>query len=419
MRFRWFCLTLCASQFGGCENPRPILTQVEPRQAYSDHDVGLTLVGDGFLPATILDPATGSRVAVIDGFSVRVGTGTNWAELTNLTWQSTSKLSATLSSESAGFLPVGWLAVELTDPRGQQTTNNEEAFDELGPDLTPPVVSFTSPPLSTPVGAGTILRGNIHASASDAPLGIVTYFQWTYSESNQPLLSRECSTGAAEVDCLFQVKVSSTLQGGERIQIVATARDDANAKTPGYATLAFTVLAQPTVQSIWPISGGTQGGTDVVITGSGFLAGSQAILDGVPLFPDGGIVVNDHTLSGHVPAHAEGPTAVIVLTPIGEAQGAVVFSYLPPPLVETITPNTGASTGGTAVVLTGTNFTAATQIYFGSTLDSAVPLSQLLLQSDNTIIGRTPAGSGQTTVWAWDEALGFTRLPNGFTWGTP
>src|ERR1017187_3185971 len=370
MRFRWFCLTLCAGQFGGCENPRPTLTQVEPRQAYSDHDVGLTLVGDGFLPATTLDPATGSRVVVIDAFRVRMGKGTSWAELTNLTWQSTSQLTATLSSASAGSLPSGWLAVEITDPRGQQTTK-DDGFDELGPDLTPPVVTFTSPPLSTPVGPGTSLRVNIHASASDAPLGIVTELHWTYSESNQPLTSGECSTGAAEVDCPFQIKVSPTLQGGEPIEFVATALDDSNAQTLGSATLPFTVLAQPTVQSIWPISGGTMGGTD------------------------------------------------IVRTPIGDAQGIVVFSYLPAPLVETITPNTGAFAGGTAVVLTGKDFTANTQIYFGSTLGSAVPLSQLLLQSDNTIVGRTPAGRGQTTVWAWDEALGFTRLPNGFTWGTP
>jgi len=209
------------------------------------------------------------------------------------------------------------------------------------------------------------------------------------------------------------------LQGGELVEFVATAWDAANAKNHGQATLAFIVLARPTVASIWPITGGTAGGTDIVITGSGFLAGSQAILDGVPLFPDGGIVVDDHTMSGHVPAHAEGATSVNVSTALGDALGALVFTYLPPPLIEIITPNTGAAAGGTAVVLTGKNFTADTQIYFGSTLDSAVPLVQLFLQSDSTIVGRTPTGSGQTTVWAWDEALGFTRLSSGFTWSTP
>jgi hypothetical protein len=138
------------------------------------------------------------------------------------------------------------------------------------------------------------------------------------------------------------------------------------------------------------------------------------------LFPEGGIVVNETTLSGHVPAHAAGSASIIVSTPLSDdASGDLTFTYLPPPLVETITPSTGAATGGTAVVLTGKGFSKDTRIYFGSTLDSAVPLVDLYLQSDSTIIGLTPAGSGQTWVWAFDEALGFTRLPTPFTWRTP
>ena len=71
------------------------------------------------------------------------------------------------------------------------------------------------------------------------------------------------------------------------------------------------------------------------------------------------------------------------------------------------------------MILTGQNFSADTRIYFGATLASAVPLAQLSRPNDNTIIGRTPSGSGPTTVWAFDEALGFTRLVNGFTWRNP
>ena len=50
MRFRWACITLCAAQFWGCGNPQPVLTGVEPSQAYSDTDVQITLTGDNFLP---------------------------------------------------------------------------------------------------------------------------------------------------------------------------------------------------------------------------------------------------------------------------------------------------------------------------------------------------------------------------------
>ncbi len=418
MRFRWACITLCACQSWGCENPRPVLTSVAPAQAYSDSDVRLTLTGEGFLPATTLDPRTGSRVAVVDGFHVRMIKGASSVDLTDLTWQSTSQMAASLPGALAATLPGGLVDVELTDPRGQRTTLMN-AFDELGPDLTPPVVAFTSPSADTPVGPGTTLRGNIHAS--DAPLGNVTQLDWTYSESGQQRTGGTCPipAHAAEVDCPFQVKVGPMLQGGETIEFVATAEDAANAGNSGRATLSFTVLPRPTVESISPVSGGTAGGTDVVITGSGFRAGSQALLDDVPLFPEGGIVVNDHTMSGHVPAHAEGSAAIIVHTPLGDATGVLVFTYVPPPLVETITPNTGSATGATVVVLNGKDFTTDTRIYFGLTLDSAIPLDQPFVQSDSTIIGSTPAGSGQTSVWAWDESLGFTRLQNGFTWRTP
>jgi IPT/TIG domain len=418
MRFRWACLTVCASQFWGCDNPRPTLTRVEPGQAYSDSEVRLTLVGDGFIPATTLDPGSGRRVAVIDGFRAIIGKGNAWAELTDLAWQSTGQMTASLPIGLAAGLPSGYLDVDLVDPRGQSAVL-ENGFYELGRDLTPPVVTFISPAADTPVGPGTILHASIHAS--DAPLGALTALEWTYVENGVERGTTKCLVAelAVEADCAFQVKVSPNLNGGETIQIVADAVDASLAKNLGETILAFTVQAKATLASIWPVSGGTAGGTDIVITGSGFIAGSQALVDDVPIFLDGGVVLDNHTISGHVPAHAEGPATVTVRTPLGDALGKQGFSYLPPPLVKAIAPSIGDTVGGTAVVLTGQNFSADTRIYFGSTLESAVPLLQLFLQNDNSIIGRAPAGSGQTTVWALDQALGFTRLPNAFGWRTP
>jgi len=418
MRFRWVCLTLCASQFLGCENPRPVLTRVEPVLAYSDATIALTLVGDGFIPATALDPRSGRRVAIADGFHARIGKDDVWAELTNLDWVSMGQMTASLPSTSAAGLPSEHLNVELTDPRGQTATLTG-AFSELGPDITPPTITFASPAEGTPVGPGSLL--NVVIRAWDTQPGTLASLSWRYVEPGTTTDPTNCPVASlsAETDCIFQISVSKTLSGGETIQIVADATDASAAENHTPATLSFTVRARATVASISPSSGGTAGGTDVVITGSGFLAGSQAILDGVPLFPEGGIRIDDNTLSGHVPAHDAGATAILVSTPLGEAIGRLVFTYLPPPLLETIQPNSGSAAGGTTVTLTGRNFTGDTLIYFGSSLDRAVPLDALSRTSAGTIIGRTPMGSGQTTVWAFDEALGFTGIPNGFTWRTP
>jgi hypothetical protein len=418
MRFRWAYITLCACQFWGCQNPRPVLTHVEPGQGYSDSDLRFTLTGHNFLPATTIDPASGSRVAVLDGFHVRIGKANAWAELTDLAWQSTDQMTATLPSDFANALPDIALDVALYDPRGQSTVL-EDAFTELGRDFTSPFAEFTSPAASTPVGPGTLLHVNIHAF--DTPPGVLDSLQWIYTENQVERNRSGCPIAkqAGSTDCPFQIIVSQNLKGGELIQISATVTDASTEKNSYTATVQFKVDAPATVTSISPTSGGTAGGTDVVITGSGFIAGTQALIDGVLLFPNGGIVINQTTLSGHVPAHDEGAATIVLSTPLGDSMGSQHFTYVSPPLITTITPNADAPAGGAAVAVTGRGFGADTHIYFGSTLDSAVPLDQLFLQSDTTIIGRAPAGIGQTTVWAFDEALGFTRLPNGFTWRTP
>ena len=418
MRFRWACLTLCASQFLGCENPRPVLTRVEPAEAYSDANVRLTLFGEGFIPATTLDPISGSRVAVVDGFHARVGNGQRWADLANLAWLAPGQMTGSLLGQdtSKSDFPTGPLNVELTDPRGQSDTLTG-VFNELGHDSTPPTITFTSPAVKPPVGPGTVLLGSFHAS--DASPGMLASLSWTYHEPQMTSGPTNCPLAApsAQADCTFQITVSQSLSGNETIWIEANAADASKNHTQ--AILSFPVLARATVASISPSSGGTAGGTDVVITGSGFIAGSQAILDGVPMFPEGGIIIDEQTMSAHVPAHDAGATPILVRTPLGTALGTLFFTYLPPPLLETIAPDTGSAAGGTAVVLTGKNFTADTQIFLGATLESAVPLYYSSRPSGNAIIGRTPPGSGQTTVWAFDEALGFTRLSHGFTWRTP
>jgi len=417
MRFPWACFSLCAGLLGGCSDlqPQPTVNAVEPDQAYSDGDVHLTLVGSGFVPATQLDPGSGRRIAVSDGFAVQVGAGATWAQLTNLQWQSTERIEGLLPSGSAQGLAHGPLDVQLTDPRGG-TAWLPSGFRELGLDDSAPTIRFIAPAANAPFAAGMPLNGSFHAA--DAQPGTLAEMDWDYFENGSSIIRSTCTIplDAAEADCSFAVTVSADLTEGTPVWITATATDEANNSQT--KILPFELLARPSVAWISPVSGGTAGGTDVVIKGSGFLAGSWATLDGARLFPDGGIVVDPNTLSGYVPAHQAGDAAVVVHTPIG-ATPSVMFTYLPPPTILAITPNTGDPTGGTPVIITGQNFTLQTQIYFGLTLDSAVPLQGPSFLSDTSISGFSPLGTGQTSVWAVDGALGWTQLPDGFSWSSP
>jgi hypothetical protein len=292
-------------------------------------------------------------------------------------------------------------------------------FLDLGLDSTPPRLAFTSPSPDALFAPGMLLRGSFHAAKT--PPGTIATAGWTAYENGYPRVSARCfvGPGAAEVDCGFQFTISQTLGEGDSVRVVADATDASASANQAEASLVISLRAKPSILSLSPASGGTAGGTDLLILGNDFPAGSQATIDGELLFPGGGIVVDEHTISGHTPAHDAGRGTIAVHTPLGDANGSLEFIYLPPPLIATITPETGTAAGGTAVAITGANFSDSTRIYFGPTLDGAAPLAEQFVQADTSIVGRTPAGSGPTTVWAFDATLGFTKLVGGFTWRTP
>jgi hypothetical protein len=389
---------------------------VLPNAAGSETDVRLILLGKDLVPATILDPTSGRRIATSDGFAVRVGKDDVWANLSQLAWLSAGALAATLPSAEAQRLPVAGLDVHVTDPRGHAALLRE-GFQELGRDDAGPELEFLSPPPDIPLAPGSVLRGSFRAREI-APRTLRS-LRWTPFENDGARQGASCPVipGAEQADCSFLFVVSETLRGGDEVRIVAEATDTANntARLP----LSLILRDRPTVSLIAPDTGGTAGGTDVVILGSGFLPGSTASIGGRPLLPHGGTRVDDTLISGYTPAGVAGTPQVVVHTPLGDAFGATVFHYEPSPLLVAITPDHGPAAGGTAVTIRGANFSASTRIYFGATLDQAVPLEALLLQDTTSIIGLTPPGRGVTTVWAFDRSLGFAKLTHGFTWSAP
>jgi hypothetical protein len=412
-------LCLCVWLLAGCENPHPSLTAVSPNQAYSGEDVSLAITGDNLLPATILDPDRGQRIATNDGFRIRIGNGSEWWQLTDVAWLSPNRMTAWFAGTMVERFAPGPLDVELVDPRGEQAVLSG-GFTLLGLDQSPPVVVFDSPSPDAMFAPGMLLRGRF--SAADVPPGKLASLSWTYFEKDQPVDESAGSCvippQSAVAGCSFQVPIRDGLREGDEVKIVVRANDQASPSNQTESQRSFVLRPVPSVSTIWPTSGGTMGGTDVVITGNGFVPGSTATLDGVPLFPDGGLYVDANTLSGHVPPHEQGGAALVVHTPLGDTKGAVVFQYLPAPQILAITPNLAEATGGTSVSITGKNFSQQTRIYFGTTLSSALPLVQPSLKNDTLIAGLAPAGNGPATVWAFDADLGFTVLEHAFTWRT-
>jgi hypothetical protein len=88
------------------------------------------------------------------------------------------------------------------------------------------------------------------------------------------------------------------------------------------------------------------------------------------------------------PAHAAGTVDVTVTTAAGTSATSAndQFTFVAAPTVTSISPNTGPTTGGTSVTITGTGFTAATDVDFGAT-----PASTFTVDNDTQITAVSPA----------------------------
>ena len=154
-------------------------------------------------------------------------------------------------------------------------------------------------------------------------------------------------------------------------------------------------IAAPTVSGVNPNSGPAAGGTLVTITGTGF-TGATAVEFGTNLSTDW-TVVNDTTITADSPA-GSGTADVTVVTPGGTSATSAAdrFTYtaaLAAPAVTGITPASGPAAGGTLVTITGSAFTGATAVDFGTT-----PATNVKVVNSTTITANSPAGSGTADV---------------------
>ena len=165
----------------------------------------------------------------------------------------------------------------------------------------------------------------------------------------------------------------------------------------------------PIVTGLTPSSGPLAGGTVVTITGTGF-TGATVVKFGT--IAGTNLTVNSATqITVTSPAGAAGMVDVTVTTPNGTSAvtPADPFTYttIPGPAVTTLTPASGPVIGGTVVTITGTGFTGATAVKFGT-----IAGTSLTVNSATQITVTSPAGAaGMVDVTV--------TTPNGTSASTP
>lgn len=156
----------------------------------------------------------------------------------------------------------------------------------------------------------------------------------------------------------------------------------------------------PTVTVVSPNQGNDSGGSALTITGTGFNPGARVVI-GDTIYIDGAAggctVVNDTTITLTTATMIGGNHDVVVLDPSG-VEGRLVdgFQSLSVPSLDSVFPAAGSQTGGTEIILTGTNFAFDAEVRIDGVLQTNVTIDS----TERVVIhSSTAAGSlGAKTV---------------------
>jgi hypothetical protein len=323
--------------------PAPTVTVVSPNAGPTAGGATVTITGTNFTGATLVDFGTTAA--------------------TNLVVVSATEITVTDPAENAGVVNV-----IVTTPGGTSATSTADQFtyDAL------PIITGVNP-ASGPLAGGTsvTISGSNLAGATAVDFGANPA---TITGITANSISVTDPAGAAGT-----VNVSVTTPGGT--SVISTSDQ-------------FTYANLPTVTSVIPIVGPISGGTAVTITGTNF-TGASAVDFGT--LPGTLLVVQSATeITAVSPAEAAGAVDVTVVAPGGTSATSMAdqFTYLAAPVVTAITPTIGPLAGGTSVIITGTNFSYATAVDFGSN-----PATGVVVNSSGTeITVESPAASSAGTV---------------------
>jgi len=318
----------------------PAVTGVSPTAGPSPGGTTVTITGSGFTGATAVD--FGSVAA--DSFTVN----------------SATQITAT---SPAG---TGTVDVTVVTPNSTSATSPADQFSYMAA----PAVTGVSPTAGPLVGGTTVtITGSGFTGATAVDFGSVAAGSFTVNSATQITATSPAGTGTVNVTVVTPNGTSATSPADQ-----------------------FSYSAAPAVTGVSPTAGPLAGGTTVTITGSGFTGATAVDFGGVAA---GSFTVNSATQITATSPAGTGTVDVTVVTPNGTSatSPADQFSYSAAPAVTGVSPMLGPLAGGTTVTITGSGFTGATAVDFGS-----VAAGSFTVNSATQITATSPAGTGTVDV---------------------
>ena len=354
-------------------------------------------------------PATGGNSITLTGTGGPAGAGgvpnlsTCWPEISSggaieKTASSASSVTFTMPAGGPGVTSVWIVCPYVSGP----AKSNSLQYTYLGP----PTVTSVAP------GAGALAGGQsviVNGAAFAADVQV--------SFGGRPAPVTQVADGGSQATVV--VPAGSAI--GPVDVIVTNPGQGSATLTSGY-----TYQQGPTVTSVTPAQGPTDGGTLVVIAGTGFQSGAGVVVKS-PADAEAATDVSvrsDTSIAATLPAFSPGLVDLVVQNPDGtQAIGVDAFTYddtpapLNAPTVTSISPNTGVVSGGTEVTIIGADFeNAQCLVAFGgvrATTQSYVATTRMT--------ATTPPGNpGTVDVTVTCPTAGAGTLNNGFTYsGAP
>ena len=324
----------------------PTVTSIVPTSGPSTGGTSVTVTGTGFTGASV----------------VKFGS----TATANLTVNSSTSITAT---SPAGAL--GTFDLTVTTPGGTSATSAADQYTYTPPP--PPTVTSVGPTSGPSTGGTSVtITGTGFAGASAVKFGTTAA---TFTVNSSTSITATSPAGA-----LGTFDVTVTTSGGTS----ATSAAD---------QFTYTVPPPPTATGVSPTSGQSTGATSVTITGTNF-TGATIVDFGVTAATF--TVNNSTTITATAPAGTLGNIVdVTVTTPGGTSATTANDQYtyvLPPaPTVTIVSPNSGPTSGGTSVTITGTNLLGASAVNFG------VTAATFTVNSSTAITAIAPP-SGASTV---------------------
>jgi hypothetical protein len=183
----------------------------------------------------------------------------------------------------------------------------------------------------------------------------------------------------------------------------------------------------PTVSAVSPSSGTTAGGTNVTITGTGFIAGATAVVGQGSGPVTGAIaltnvtVVSPTQITATTGGGAKAGTFSLFVTTSGGTSAANAgdnFTYVAPavvPTVSAVSPNSGPAGGGTNITITGTGFVAGATVVIGQgngPVTGAIAATNVKVVSSTQITATTGGGAKTGTFSLFVTTTGGTSAGN-------